>query len=44
MEAKKNKRTASEQGKASREKGKRFERAVAAFFKENGVDARRSAH
>lgn len=43
MEAKRNKRTASEQGRASREKGKRFERAVAAFFKENGVDARRSA-
>lgn len=37
------KRTASAQGRASREKGKRFEREVANFFKNYGVSARRTA-
>ena len=42
--AEKIKRTASEQGRASREKGKRFERDVANFFKEYDVkSARRTA-
>lgn len=36
-------RTASAQGRASREKGKRFEREVANFFKNYGVSARRTA-
>lgn len=35
-------RTKSEQGKASREKGKRFERQVAHLFIDAGFDARRS--
>ena len=37
------KRTASAQGRASREKGKRFEREVSIFFKSYGVNARRTA-
>lgn len=37
------KRTASAQGKASREKGKRFEREVANFFKSYGISARRTS-
>lgn len=38
------KRTAQQQGRASREKGKRFEREVANFFKSYGVKtARRTA-
>ena len=41
--AEKIKRTASAQGKASREKGKRFERDIANFFKQHGVSARRTA-
>ena len=41
--AEKIKRSASAQGRASREKGKRFEREVAIFFKEHGVSARRTA-
>ena len=41
--AEKIKRSASAQGRASREKGKRFEREVAIFFKEHGVNARRTA-
>ena len=42
--AERTKRTAQQQGKASREKGKRFERDVANFFKEYDVkSARRTA-
>lgn len=37
------KRTASAQGKASRDKGKRFEREIANFFKSYGITARRTA-
>ena len=37
------KRNASAQGKASRDKGKRFERWVASFFKEYGITAKRTA-
>lgn len=37
------KRTASEQGKASRDKGKRFERYVANLFGEYGITAKRTA-
>ena len=36
-------RTASAQGKASRDKGKRFEREIANFFKSYGITARRTA-
>lgn len=36
-------RTASAQGKASRDKGKRFERDIANFFKNYGITARRTA-
>ena len=43
MPEKRNKKSASEQGKASREKGKRFERDIANFFKQHGVNARRTA-
>ena len=42
MEDKINK-SSSAQGKASREKGKRFERWVANYFSEHGVSARRTA-
>ena len=42
MENKTNK-SSSVQGKASREKGKRFERWVANYFCEHGVSARRTA-
>lgn len=41
--AKRTRRTASAQGKASRDKGKRFERWVASFFKEYGITAKRTA-
>ena len=42
--AERTKRTAQQQGRASREKGKRFEREVANFFKSYGVKtARRTA-
>lgn len=41
--AEKIKRSASAQGRASREKGKRFEREVSRFFREYGVSARRTA-
>lgn len=37
------KRTASAQGRASRDKGKRFERDIASFFKGYGITARRTA-
>lgn len=37
------KRTASEQGRASRDKGKRFERDIANFFKTYGITAKRTA-
>lgn len=37
------KRTVSAQGKASRDKGKRFERDIANFFKGYGITARRTA-
>ena len=37
------KRTASAQGRASRDKGKRFERDIANFFKGYGITARRTA-
>lgn len=37
------KRTASAQGKASRDKGKRFERDIANFFKNYGITAKRTA-
>ena len=37
------KRTASALGKASRDKGKRFERDIANFFKSYGIAARRTA-
>lgn len=43
MPEKRNKKSASAQGKASREKGKRFEREVANLFKNYGVSARRTA-
>lgn len=36
-------RTASAQGRASREKGKRFERNIANFFKGHGINAKRTA-
>lgn len=36
-------RTASAQGRASCEKGKRFEREITRFFKEHGISARRTA-
>lgn len=36
-------KSASAQGRASREKGKRFEREVSIFFKSYGVNARRTA-
>ena len=36
------KKTASEQGKASRDKGKRFERYVANLFREYGITAKRT--
>ena len=41
--AEQKKRTASEQGKASRDKGKRFERYVANLFREYGITAKRTA-
>lgn len=37
------KRTAFEQGRASRDKGKRFERDIANFFKTYGITAKRTA-
>ena len=37
------KKSASAQGRASRDKGKRFERWVASFFKEYGITAKRTA-
>ena len=37
------KRTASARGRASRDKGKRFERDIANFFKSYGITARRTA-
>ena len=37
------KRTASVQGRASRDKGKRFERDIASFFKAYGITAKRTA-
>ena len=37
------KRTASAQGRASRDKGKRFERDIASFFKAYGITAKRTA-
>ena len=43
MSKEKAKKSASVQGKASREKGKRFEREIANFFKSYGVSARRTA-
>lgn len=43
MPEKRNKKSPSAQGKASRDKGKRFEREIANFFKEYGVNARRTA-
>lgn len=43
MPEKGNKKSASAQGRASREKGKRFEREVANFFKNYGVSTRRTA-
>lgn len=39
----KEKKSASERGKASRDKGKRFEREIANFFKNYGITARRTA-
>lgn len=41
--AEKIKRSASAQGKASRDKGKRFERDIANFFKGYGITAKRTA-
>ena len=43
MPEKRNKKSASAQGRASREKGKRFERDIANFFKGHGITARRTA-
>lgn len=43
MPEKGNKKSASAQGRASREKGKHFERWVANYFKQHGVNARRTA-
>lgn len=43
MPEKGNKKSASAQGRASRNKGKRFERDIANFFKNYGVTARRTA-
>ena len=43
MPEKRNKKSASMQGRASREKGKRFEREIANFFKSYGISARRTA-